>query len=104
MLSATPDEINSESLALDVMHPNLTRIPATLYRTFPIIGPARSPRSPNRRTFSKGTGCYAGSFSVRTSRVAYAATDNAVSTTTTFPLVLNRFWFSPLSPISEKNC
>ena len=47
---------------------------------------------------------YAGSFNVRTSRIAYAATDNAVSTTTTFPLVLNLFWFNPLSPISEKNC
>ena len=45
-----------------------------------------------------------GNLTVRTRRHAYAATESAVSTTTTLPDVLNFFWFRPSSPISEKNC
>lgn len=43
-------------------------------------------------------------FSVKPSKHAYAATDNAVRTTTTLPLVRNLFVLIPSSPISEKNC
>lgn len=38
------------------------------------------------------------SFRVSTSKHVYAATDIAVSTTTTFPEVRNFFWFRPSSP------
>ena len=41
---------------------------------------------------------------VSPNRHPYAATDKAVSTTTTFPLVLNLLRFKPSSPTSEKNC
>ena len=39
-----------------------------------------------------------------TSKQMYAETLSAVSTLTTFPLVLNFFLWSPSSPTSEKNC
>lgn len=43
-------------------------------------------------------------FNVSTNKQTYAATLNAVKTTTTFPEVLNLFLRSPSSPTSLKNC
>jgi hypothetical protein len=47
---------------------------------------------------------YEPNLSVSTSKHTYALTLSAVSTVTTFPLVLNFLRFKPSSPTSEKNC
>lgn len=84
-----------------------TRVPLCPIVLDPISHSIRSPNSvvrPLHTLLPYSIHPHPPSLSVSTSRLAYAATDSAVNTTTTLPLVRNLFRCSPSSPTSAKNC